>query len=62
MTEQNEQLVSGLREQTAAITALTESMNRLANSNAMLAQAVMQLVDDGGEEPQTTYLDGRPLG
>lgn len=62
MTEQGEQLVSELREQTAAIKELTQSMNRLANSNAMLAQAVMQLVDDGEEGPEITYLDGKPLG
>lgn len=62
MSAQDEQLVLELREQTAAIKDLTQSMNRLANSNAMLAQAVMQLVDDGDEGPETTYLDGKPLG
>lgn len=62
MTELEEQLVSELRKQTAVINQLTESISRLANSTAMLAQAVMELMDDGEDGPQTTYLDGKPLG
>jgi hypothetical protein len=45
-----------------AIEAQTKAITQLANSNAMIAQALAEQIDDGEEEEHTTYLDGSPLG
>lgn len=42
-----------------AITEQTKAINRLANSNAMLADAIAQERDEEEETP-TTYMDGTP--
>jgi hypothetical protein len=50
---------TAISEQTGAIAQQAEAINRLANSNALLSQAIMETVPTDEEEaPGETYLDG----
>lgn len=62
MSEHDESLHCEIRKQAQAINNLAESISRLANSNAMIAQALAEQIDDDGEDIPTAYLDGQPLG
>lgn len=62
MSGHNEQLESEIRSLAQAISSQAEALTRLANSNAMIAQALAEQIDDDGEDTPTAYLDGQPLG
>lgn len=61
MSEQNESQPLEMQDLIAALNNQTKALASLANSNAMLAQAIMAQVDDE-EQPQTVYLDGSKIG
>lgn len=61
MSEQNESQPLEMQDLIAALNNQTKALASLANSNAMLAQAIMAQVDDE-EQPQTAYLDGSKIG
>lgn len=62
MSEPEESLHCEIRKQTHAMNNLAESITRLANSNAMIAQALLEQIEGDGEEQPTSYLDGTSLG
>lgn len=58
------ELIAALNEQTTAQREQTEAINRLAESNMALCDAIIQsLADELDETPeQQTYLSGKPRG
>lgn len=58
MSEPSEQHSSDVNELAQAIREQTAAISQLANSNAMLAQAIADSYDESGESAPSQYLDG----
>lgn len=58
MSAPDESLESEIRSLVQAIRQQTEAISMLANSNAMLAQAIADSYDEGDESGPRQYLDG----